>query len=68
MAPLPKKKTPRSKKGTKRSHQSIKAPALTECPHCHAPRLPHHVCMECGYYKGREVVLVGKPELPSEEE
>ncbi len=68
MAPLPKQKTPRSKKGMKRSHLSVKAPALTECQHCHAPRLPHHVCMECGYYKGREVVAIGKPELPAEQE
>ncbi|MCH7697986.1 MAG: 50S ribosomal protein L32 [Chloroflexi bacterium] len=68
MAPLPKKKTPRSKRGTRRSQLHIKAPALTECQHCHAPRMPHHVCPECGYYKGREAVLVGKPDLPSEEE
>ena len=68
MPPLPKKKTPRSKKGKKRSHLRIKAPALTECPHCHAPRQPHHVCPECGYYKGREAVVIGRPELPAEQE
>lgn len=68
MAPLPKKKTPHSKKGKRRSQLSIKAPALSECSHCHAPRLPHRVCPECGYYKGREAVTIGKPELPEEQE
>ncbi len=64
MAPLPKQKTPRSKKGKRRSHHSAYAPALTECPHCHAPRLPHRVCPECGYYKGRAAIAIGEPELP----
>lgn len=64
MPPLPKQKTPKSAKGKRRSHLATKAVALTECPHCHAMRRPHRVCPECGYYKGREAVLVGKPELP----
>jgi large subunit ribosomal protein L32 len=64
MPPLPKKKTPNSRKGKHRAHQHMKATALSECPHCHAPRLPHRVCPSCGYYKGREAVTIGKPELP----
>lgn len=64
MAPQPKKKTPRSKRGNRRSQQGIVAPGLSLCPHCHAARRPHRVCPECGYYKGREAVLIGKPELP----
>ena len=66
MAPLPKKKTPKSRQGMRRSHLHIDAPRLSECPHCHSARLPHHVCPECGYYKGREAVTIGEPELPSE--
>jgi large subunit ribosomal protein L32 len=34
----------------------IAAPALVECPQCHALIVPHHLCPECGYYKGKEVV------------
>lgn len=37
---------------------------LSECAHCHSPRLPHTVCPTCGYYKGREAVAIAKPELP----
>ena len=26
--------------------------ALEACPHCHEPKLPHHVCPNCGWYRG----------------
>ena len=26
------------------------------CPNCGEPRIPHRVCMSCGFYKGRTVV------------
>jgi len=64
MPPVPKKKTPKSAQGKRRSHLHTRAVALSECPHCHSPRLPHHACPSCGYYKGREAVVVAKPELP----
>jgi large subunit ribosomal protein L32 len=64
MPPLPKKKTPKSRQGKRRSHLGIHRTALSECPHCHSPRPSHQVCPTCGYYKGREAVVIGKPELP----
>ena len=65
MPPVPKKKTPRSRRGKHRSHQHVRLVALSKCPHCHNPRPPHQVCPSCGYYKGREAVRIGKPELPA---
>ena len=64
MPPVPKKKTPKSRQGKHRSHQHMPAVATTKCPRCHSPRQPHHVCPSCGFYKGREAVAIGKPELP----
>ncbi|TET52525.1 MAG: 50S ribosomal protein L32, partial [Actinobacteria bacterium] len=29
-----------------------------ECPQCHEMKLPHHVCPNCGYYKGKQAVEV----------
>jgi len=29
-----------------------------ECPHCHETKLSHQVCAQCGYYRGRQVILV----------
>lgn len=64
MAPLPKKKTPKSAQGKRRSHLHTRATALSECPRCHNARLPHRVCPSCGFYRGREAVTIGKPEMP----
>ena len=56
--------TPKQKKGrgathTRRSANSkLAAPARSVCPQCGAPKLPHHVCPNCGYYKDREVIVV----------
>ncbi|MCH8994250.1 MAG: 50S ribosomal protein L32 [Chloroflexi bacterium] len=55
---------PNSRRGKRRSHLRTPAVALTECPHCHNSRLPHHVCPTCGYYKGREAIGIAEPELP----
>jgi large subunit ribosomal protein L32 len=40
----------------RRATWKIAKPSLSECPQCHTFKLPHHVCPECGYYKGKEVV------------
>jgi large subunit ribosomal protein L32 len=64
MAPVPKKKIPKSAQGKRRSHLGIRRVSLTECPHCHSARPSHQVCPTCGYYKGREAVEIARPELP----
>ena len=40
----------------RRSHDAATMPNLATCPHCHEPVLPHHVCPECGTYKGKTVI------------
>lgn len=30
--------------------------SLSGCPQCKRPKLPHRVCIHCGFYKGREIV------------
>jgi large subunit ribosomal protein L32 len=52
---VPKKKTSKARRDKRRATHRISAPALTECPHCHHPVRPHHVCGNCGQYRGREV-------------
>ena len=27
--------------------------------HCGAAILPHHVCPECGYYRGKQAIEIG---------
>lgn len=61
MGPLPKRKYPKARQGDRRSHLGIAQPKLEECPQCHSPKLPHHVCPTCGYYAGREAVEIETP-------
>ena len=44
----------------RRSHHAISASALTKCSKCGAAALPHAVCQNCGFYKGREIIDVLK--------
>ncbi|MBK5117360.1 MAG: 50S ribosomal protein L32 [Thermoleophilia bacterium] len=69
---VPKKRQSSSRRDRRRSHDSIAAPRLNECPQCHSPRLPHRVCPTCGTYRGRDVIEFAEPSLdappPSEAE
>ena len=56
MAPLPKKKTSKGRKGKRASHHALRPVTTMECPTCHNTKLPHRVCPSCGYYNGREMV------------
>jgi len=53
---VPKRKTSKSKRDKRRTHQKIAGPNLTSCPQCGEARLPHHACHSCGTYKGRTVI------------
>ncbi|MCK8823956.1 50S ribosomal protein L32 [Fuchsiella alkaliacetigena] len=52
---VPKRRTSKSRKRKRRTHWKLNAPNLIECPQCTELKLSHHVCKECGYYKGRAV-------------
>ena len=60
MAPLPKKKTSKSRNRRRRMHLAAPVVNLVPCPQCRSPRLPHHACPVCGTYRGREVLVVGE--------
>jgi large subunit ribosomal protein L32 len=40
----------------RRSHHALEAVALATCSNCGAQHRPHHMCLNCGYYKGRVVI------------
>lgn len=54
--PMPKKRTTRSKRGMRRSHDGISAVTVINCVNCGSTVKPHHVCPSCGYYKGKSVI------------
>ncbi len=54
--PVPKKRTSRSRRDSRRAHDALKAPTLVACPQCKSMKPPHVVCPECGTYDGRQVI------------
>ncbi len=59
---VPKYRTSRAKARARRTHQRMRVPAITECPHCHEPKLPHRACPHCGYYNGMEIIEIKEEE------
>lgn len=54
---VPKRRQGKARKNARRSiWAKMDAPALVECPQCHQLKMPHRVCKDCGYYKGKEVL------------
>ncbi len=53
--PMPKRKISKSRRNKRRTHWNLNEQNLVECPRCHEMKLPHRVCLECGYYNGKEV-------------
>lgn len=46
----------RSHTANRRSHHALTAPNLAVCKNCGAQHRPHHMCLDCGFYKGRQVI------------
>ncbi|MBS6063109.1 50S ribosomal protein L32 [Criibacterium bergeronii] len=54
---VPKRKMGKSDTRARRAaNMKMTAPNLVECPQCHALKMQHRVCPECGYYNGKEVI------------
>ncbi len=54
---VPKKKISKTRGRKRRTHWKASAPQVGVCPQCNQPKQPHRACPECGYYKGRPVVI-----------
>ena len=52
----PKQKVPRKVSRTRRGRKSFSAPVLIKCKKCGEKIMAHHVCPECGSYKGKVVI------------
>ena len=58
--PNPKRRHSKTRTAKRRTHDSLKATGLGECPQCHEPKMPHRVCGNCGFYKGRQAKAVAE--------
>lgn len=58
--PNPKRRHSKSRTAKRRTHDTLKPILTSECPQCHELKLPHRVCSNCGYYRGRQVRAVAE--------
>lgn len=55
---LPKRKTSKSRRNMRRSHDALRIRRSGVCPRCSEVKLPHRACPSCGYYKGRQAIEI----------
>ncbi len=55
---VPKRKTSKQRRDTRRATHGISAARMGRCPSCGSPVRPHHVCGVCGNYRGTKVVEI----------
>ncbi|NLJ80600.1 MAG: 50S ribosomal protein L32 [Firmicutes bacterium] len=56
---VPKRKHSKARTRSRKANwKRIKIMGSVACPNCHEPKLPHRVCLNCGTYKGRQVLTV----------
>lgn len=55
---VPFRKTSKAAKNKRRSHLALSVGTIINCANCGAMIKPHRVCRECGFYKGKEAIVV----------
>ncbi len=58
MGALPKQRVSRHRQGNRRRHHHLSLPSLVPCRHCGETKQAHHVCPSCGWYRGRQVIVI----------
>jgi len=54
---VPKGNTSKSKRDKRRTHDKLTPVNVVECPRCHAKKVAHRVCLTCGYYDNKQILL-----------
>ncbi|CAM9110243.1 MAG: 50S ribosomal protein L32 [Mycoplasmatales bacterium] len=56
MAIVPKRKTSKQRKRTRRAHDALTPQNLVACKNCGEKIQQHRACKFCGFYKDRQVI------------
>ena len=54
---VPKRKTSKSRRNKRRTHDRLKLLNIVSCPRCHSKKISHRVCQNCGYYSEHEIII-----------
>ena len=49
----PKRKISKTRRDKRRTHHKAYEPKLANCSNCGSAVIYHHVCPECGHYRGK---------------
>lgn len=52
---VPKKKSSVMRQRMRSASKRVEPLQMAWCPECGEERLPHHLCLQCGLYRGRKV-------------
>ena len=64
---VPKRKTSKARRDTRRAGNcNFSTPEISQCPQCHKVKLSHRVCKNCGYYDGRQAIVIQDDKKKSE--
>jgi large subunit ribosomal protein L32 len=55
---VPKRKTSKTRRDKRRTHDKATPVSVVLCPSCKEPKQPHMVCPKCGMYKGKKYLEV----------
>ncbi|MCL5970192.1 MAG: 50S ribosomal protein L32 [Patescibacteria group bacterium] len=62
----PKKRHSRARQGKRRAAIKLRVRSTILCSNCQNPVLPHTICKNCGFYKGKGVIDVNKKKKAKE--
>lgn len=52
----PKKRKSIERRRRARAQSKAILPEIVKCENCNSARLPHHMCNNCGFYKGKLLI------------
>jgi len=55
--PVPKRKTSKARRDQRSSTKFIRAKCFVKCSNCEHTINPHQLCEQCGFYKGRKIMV-----------
>ena len=53
---LPKGRQSKARSRKRRTHYKASKLSISNCAQCSQPKMPHRVCPNCGYHKGRPIL------------
>ena len=66
--PHPKHRFSQTRTAKRRTHDKVEPAQLATCSNCGAAVMYHHVCPECGYYRGKLAIEKGVENAVIDEE